>query len=301
MRGPGKINFLARRDNLHPIEQFKTDWAPDLHEDMRIFTYEDMPRPSRLPTGLWVFADVDRLSVNHAKATEAWEFLNSTHGPHVRLLNRPGVSLDRKRLLDRLEATGANRFAVHSMRDWPRITRFPVFVRYSTEHSGALTPLLKDAEALAKCAAEMERRNAVFEDLLIVEFLDTSQDGVFRKYSAFRVGNTILAHHIFHSRDWHVKAASIEGSAERIVEEQDFQRDNPHLEQLREIYGIAKIDFGRIDYAMLDDRVQVWEINTNPLILARRATYKSEQMAAKITFAAAITKELRALARMTCS
>ncbi len=41
---------------------------------------------------------------------------------------------------------------------------------------------------------------------------------------------------------------------------------NPHERQLREIFRRARIDFGKIDYAMLGDRLQVWEINTNPNI-----------------------------------
>ena len=41
---------------------------------------------------------------------------------------------------------------------------------------------------------------------------------------------------------------------------------NPHERRLREIFGRARIDYGKIDYAMLGDRLQVWEINTNPNI-----------------------------------
>ena len=34
--------------------------------------------------------------------------------------------------------------------------------------------------------------------------------------------------------------------------------------QLREIFDLAQIEYGRIDYGMLDGKVQCWEINTNP-------------------------------------
>jgi hypothetical protein len=49
-------------------------------------------------------------------------------------------------------------------------------------------------------------------------------------------------------------------------EELDYVRDNPHEAELREIFRIANIDYGRIDYALLDGRVQTWEINNNPTI-----------------------------------
>ena len=33
------------------------------------------------------------------------------------------------------------------------------------------------------------------------------------------------------------------------------------------MFQIAGIDYGRIDYSMLDGEPQVWEINTNPTVL----------------------------------
>ena len=41
---------------------------------------------------------------------------------------------------------------------------------------------------------------------------------------------------------------------------------NPHRELLEHIFRDAGIDYGRIDYGLLDGRIQVWEINTNPWI-----------------------------------
>jgi hypothetical protein len=44
------------------------------------------------------------------------------------------------------------------------------------------------------------------EDLLVVEFCDTSgPDGIYRKYSAFRVGSVILPRHLMFSRHWKIK------------------------------------------------------------------------------------------------
>jgi len=41
---------------------------------------------------------------------------------------------------------------------------------------------------------------------------------------------------------------------------------NPHESWLRETFALARIDFGRIDYGLLDGVPQVWEINTNPTL-----------------------------------
>ena len=106
----GGINFVARRDNLHTIETWLPEWAPELR--VRVFDYESLPRPEALPSGLWIFADVDRLTpVCQGTAMAAWDGLNARHGRHVRLLNRPGTSLSRKQLLDRALPGRAERFS----------------------------------------------------------------------------------------------------------------------------------------------------------------------------------------------
>ena len=42
---------------------------------------------------------------------------------------------------------------------------------------------------------------------------------------------------------------------------------NPHEAELRAIFKLARIDYGRIDYGIKDGQIQVWEINTNPMLL----------------------------------
>ena len=41
-------------------------------------------------------------------------------------------------------------------------------------------------------------------------------------------------------------------------------RDNLYAEQVKPIFELARIDYGKIDFAFLGGRMQVWEINTNP-------------------------------------
>src|SRR5262249_42167607 len=40
----------------------------------------------------------------------------------------------------------------------------------------------------------------------------------------------------------------------------------PHRQALGEIFQAAGIEYGRIDYSVLDGRIVTWEINTNPTI-----------------------------------
>ena len=297
-RRGGGINFVARRDNLHTIQNWLPEWAPELR--VRIFNYESLPQPEALPPGLWIFADVDRLTpACHGIAVAAWNGLHAKHGRRVRLLNRPGVSLSRKPLLDQLFSTGRNRFQVHEAADWRNVERFPVFVRLGTEHYGALTPLLHDPDALRHGLQAVQAQGYPPDDMLVVEYLDTSVEGVFRKYSVFRAGATFIAQHVFHSSDWHVKASVLKPTDALIEEDRRFRQDNPHLAEVREIFELAGMEYGRIDYAILDGRVQTWEINSNPTIIYRRADYRPDQMPAKNWFAKTLARSLREMARAT--
>ena len=41
---------------------------------------------------------------------------------------------------------------------------------------------------------------------------------------------------------------------------------DPHHDLLKKIFSAGRIDFGRIDYSVLNGNIRVWEINTNPTI-----------------------------------
>ena len=53
-----------------------------------------------------------------------------------------------------------------------------------------------------------------------------------------------------------------------LYEEREYLRNNPHEGILREVFHLAGINYGRADYSMLDGRPQIWEINTNPTLMA---------------------------------
>ena len=51
-----------------------------------------------------------------------------------------------------------------------------------------------------------------------------------------------------------------------VHDEFDYIQKNPHEEQLRQIFDLAHVEYGRIDYSIKNGRVQTWEINLNPTI-----------------------------------
>jgi hypothetical protein len=104
-------------------------------------------------------------------------------------------------------------------------------------------------------------------DLLVVEFCPTADsDGRFRKYGAYIVGDRIMPRHMSVNQHWMVKHAGSEYTREIILEENAYVLENPHEAELREIFALAGVEYGRIDYAVKDGRIQVWEINLTPTI-----------------------------------
>lgn len=105
------------------------------------------------------------------------------------------------------------------------------------------------------------------QGLIFVEYLDTADKaGIYRKYGAFVVGARIVPRHLYFSRDWMVKTADL-GDPDLLAEELQYLESNPHAAQLLEICRHAGIGYGRIDYSLLDERIQIWEINTNPMVI----------------------------------
>jgi hypothetical protein len=170
-------------------------------------------------------------------------------------------------MLQALAERGSNVFssfvAAEGEKDW----RYPVFVRDRYEHSGALSSLLFSVQAVREVITRLVVTGRELADLLVVEFCDTKdQRGLYRKYGAFRVGNAIVPRNILFDMQWHVKD-QYPVAISHLEETFEYCEANPHSVELMEIFEMAGIEYGRIDYALLDGRIQVWEINTNPLIL----------------------------------
>ena len=190
----------------------------------------------------------------------------SRAGPEVRLLNDPSRVLGRYDLLRVLYDGRENSYrAVRASAPLPSL-RYPVLIKQANEHGHALPVLLHDPGELAKALRYLRIRGHRLSELLVVEFCDTSSGtGIFRKYSAFIVGERILPRHLIFSRHWNAKRLGpMDPGQER--EQREYLERNPHETWLRRLFKVAGIDYGRIDYGLLGDAPQVWEINTNPTV-----------------------------------
>ena len=233
----------------------------------RTRAYDEACGALRIQSGPQVFAALERASCAEREvAARIWD-AHAGLAPGAARLNDPRRAQGRFDLLRTLYREGFNRFNVWRAAEYESVDRFPVFVRVEADHLGPRSPLLRTHAEIAQTLGALQRRGWRVDDLVIVEFCDTSgRDGLFRKYAAFNVGGQLLACHAMAAQDWNVKSGQVTLDKAVVEEELAFVETNPHEEALRRAFGLAGIDYGRVDYGVLDGRVQVWEINLNPTI-----------------------------------
>lgn len=265
------INVFVKRG-------FADIWNPYLHEwggaedrDFELRTYEDMWNVDLLPAGPIIFADIERLTATDRELAADVERVVATSRPDIPILNRPTHTLRRYDLLSVLYEGGLNPFRAYRLTDTTTPDRFPVFLRYENDHTGATTGLLHTQRDLDRAIVRAWIRQHNLRDLIIVEYVDASNaSGLFAKYSAYRVGEVTVPRGLNLSTDWVVKwQGSIKNDDTQSIA-LDYVRNNPHEHLLKAPFDVGGIGYGRIDYSMIGGSVVTWEINTNPMIMSPR-------------------------------
>lgn len=259
------IFYVFHHDFAHPFGLYRKSGCEPHSARVRMVSYRVLLQRRRLPVATYVFTDFDRLT--HAEllaAGSVWAQLEASGAP-VRLLNHPLLAMQRYELLRTLHDAGVNAFDAYRLTETRAPVRYPVFIRRDSEHHGAETPLLASPEELQAATNSLAAQDLRLEDRIVVEFVDTSdRTGVYRKFGAFLVGERVIPRHCFFSREWLVKEPVLLDD-EAIALEMEYVRTNPHERALRRIASIARIQYGRIDYGLIDGRLQIFEINTNPM------------------------------------
>jgi hypothetical protein len=249
--GLNVIYYLATEKHVKPIGVWLQHFGSLWSFRFKVLPYERLS--GWVEPGTFIFADYERLTPRLRK--KALKTHNGAVKARCTVLNHPRKSLRRYDLQKALN----NSFRVFRPREIPEDLRFPVFLREENEHRGNTTPLLQTRE-------QLEAGLARHPDSLTVEYTDTSdRNGFFRKYAAMRIGQRIMPRYIKFSRHWMVKESDIV-TDKFVAEEMNYLRSNEHEEQLRAIFDLAKCDYGRIDYSLQEGVIQVWEINSNPLL-----------------------------------
>ena len=265
------IHFFVNQAGRFAVEQ--TYLAMDgsgLRSRFNVHTYERLAAATELPVGACVFAAVDGLGTAGTElAVRACERLAAARPP-ASLLNHPGRCLRRLELLNRLHAEGVNGFRAFTARDAiarTRELRFPVFVSGVDGHGGAKRELLRSPMALRSALFQLRLRGLRMRDLAVIEFSDTREaDGSFVTYAAFIVGDRVIPRHVMFSRRWATSRTRVGWSLEQTQREARYIAENPHESELRRLFDLGEISYGRIDYSIRRGRPQVWKIVTNPTI-----------------------------------
>lgn len=286
------IVYGIERDHRYTIVPFLQGAGAELEPIIRVVPYDILLPRTNLPQAVYVFTDLDRLGAADLAAARGLAAAVERHLGAAAIVNDPRTMLTRFPLIEALRARG-NAFAAYRADQIDDTTpiRFPVFLRRDDGHTGAATDLLPDREALrAAIAAQPEHQG-----LYVVEFADTKdpETGVYTKYSAHRVGDRIVAEHVIFSRQWMLRRSDLVGP-EYLDLEQAYVDTNPHEAEIRAVFDLARIGYGRIDYSICPDTgaMRVWEINTNPDLTTPP---QAERMERYFQISAMMVEALRAL------
>jgi hypothetical protein len=174
-----------------------------------------------------------------------------------------------------------NDFTARPATELERVRRWPVFLRREDDHTGPRGDLIRSRARLRSEVSKALLEGADPHRLLVVEYRDVSDaSGVFRKHSAFCIGNRIFPVHIYFDNHWSVKHQRLV-SAATAAEEMAYLRSRNEVERLlRPVFDLAAIEYGRIDYNVHDGQLRVWEINTNPILMHSPEKHARERLPA---------------------
>jgi hypothetical protein len=255
------IRFLISRGHEYTIRDVRRDRSAP---SVRVMNYDRLLRARWLRRATYVFSDLDRLSFGDLDIA-AEMYLQIRRRGFV-AWNNPALFKTRYRLLRALRVAGLNDFDAYTVDEIGPTIKYPVFLRKIRDHRPPLTGLLADREALDRAVDAALAAGVPAEHLVVIECLaEPVRPGVFRKLSAFRIGDAIVPHTSVHDSVWLVKYGQlVPGIEDLYLQERDFLRENPFADHLRRVFDIAGVEYGRADFGLFNGRVQVFEINTNP-------------------------------------
>ena len=259
------IYFLVTAPHRYTIDKLLAARPGQLPVEIVPVTYPELVGGAYGGPGTFIFTDLERLTPEEMEwLARMWNALERSGRP-VRLMNHPLLAMRRYELLRELYERRINDFNVYHLTEGRRPQRYPVFVRAADDHRGGLTPLLHTPAELDAAVETLVAAGKCRDTRIVVEFCGGVDDrGYYRKYGAFFVNGTVIPRRLLFSTDWIVKGTKVELDDDLLAKEYEYLTTNPHEELIRRVFQIARIDFGRVDYGLIDGRVRIYEINTDP-------------------------------------
>jgi hypothetical protein len=149
--------------------------------------------------------------------------------------------------------------------------RWPVFLRAEGDHKAPVSGLLHGPEDLARAIEDAVAKGHPRSALLIIEYAaEPVREGLFRKLSAFRVGDRLLGYTCTHDDNWLVKYGKPGIAPPELYEEEyGFVAQPPFPDVIGRVFDLAGVDYGRVDFGVVGGKPQIYEINCNPDVKLR--------------------------------
>jgi len=287
--------FVSRRRADQTL-RLRRRYPEILRGRIQIISYEGARWRFGLPGGAFLFTNLEELDWGLFERARLIAAAIRASDPDAVIFNDPRTVLRRYELVRALYRDGVNSFDGYRVDEGRVPTRWPVFLRGEYDHRGGVPNLIESEADLRAILDAPESHLLDPSRRLIVEFIDTRAKGceTYRKYAAFRVGSELIPAHIYFGEHWMVKMNRAP-TADELVEEEEYLASNPHGAEVMSIFERAGIEYGRIDYSVGENGIEVWEINTNPTV----TNPKIEQMKKRWHVAGpVIEKVARALAAL---
>jgi hypothetical protein len=261
--------FFITFAHRYTLASYFRTWGRRLLPRIGFVFYEDLERADTLPAAsAYVFTDLERLTPGQLELARD---VAASVEP-ARILNDPRRALRRFELLRELHARGVNPYQVYRAEEADE-ARLPAFLRVENEHEGPLTGLLRTELSVRRAVAKALREGADPDRLMVVEHVDVAERGCFTRYAAYLAGGRPIPARIAFGRRW-VTNYSGQNTPEQLEQQRRHLAENPHADEIAKVGRIARAEFGRVDYAVRDGRVCVWELNTNPSLLVDPKPYE---------------------------
>lgn len=258
------IVYAATPKNLYTLREFIEDNPERLKGRVKLVPYKKVFDQPSLPKATYIFSDLERLTVPGLhRIAFIWKQLEASD-PRIRLINDPLRVKRRYELLRHLYARGINSFNVRRAADVVSGCRFPVFLRRESDHFGPTSALIENEQDLEAAIDGLATRGAFRDDHIVTEFCGAPDDtGAYVKYGCFRVGDRIMPQNRLVGRQWCVK--KFEYFDETVIaRDLAYIKSTDHNETVRRVFDIAAVEYGRVDYSIVNGRLEFYELNTNP-------------------------------------
>lgn len=231
---------------------------------IRLAHYDQVFGRWRFPRATYIFADLERLAPWELRIASDLYF--GLVGAGLICLNNPARAMARVELLTALRREGINPFAVYRADQNPRPSCFPVFIRSEGDHARASDALYEDQGALDQALDKFRNSGVPLRGMLVVEHAaEPCGDNLWAKWGTWRIGDRMIVEHVAVDDRWLVKVGDHSKVTDAMAQdEREAVEKGRFAEELRRVFDIAMIDFGRADHSNIGGRSVVYEINTNP-------------------------------------